>query len=322
MSQLDMNQLLARLLDPGRPIWSAEADVIANQEKPSPSRPTRANSVNTRSPVASRSAFASSRKAGSVSPIPSPSTRRPWTPWCGMRSMRAASPGGPGSAHHSAAEQAHHRLRRDTSGRHHGAGGREDCPDPAPRVRHAGPAGRDRPYNGFFEGSPPLKHCQQRGQPLRTSGVQRRLPQLPLSSSGRPPVHALPGTVRTALRRLESQPLIRQIHAVADGLLMGEAVPSGRYSVIFSTHCFASLFGCFQSALSGKVGPAGSPLARQAGPKRGFSLAHPGESCLYAGGMKIRRLTAKGPPLRISCSSAGGAQRPCCTTAPPPATSA
>ena len=37
---------------------------------------------------------------------------------------------------------------------------------------------------------------------------------------------------------------LHKVHfsAVADGLLPGEAVPSGRYSVLFSTNCFASLF--------------------------------------------------------------------------------
>ncbi|MGY3857363.1 TldD/PmbA family protein [Aeromonas intestinalis] len=46
--------------------------------------------------------------------------------------------------------------------------------------------------------------------------------------------------------------LVTQIHAMAADLLPGEAVPSGRYSAIFTLDCLASLFGCFQAALSGK----------------------------------------------------------------------
>lgn len=74
----------------------------------------------------------------------------------------------------------------------------------------------------------------------------------------------------------------------------GEAVPSGRYSVIFSTHCFASLFGCAPVRPVWQVGQQGINLARQAGPKRGFSLAHPGEPCLYAGGHEDQAFDGEG----------------------------
>lgn len=57
MSQLDMNQLLTRLLGKVADL-GAEADIIANQEKAFSSRQTRASWVNTRSPAASNSVFA------------------------------------------------------------------------------------------------------------------------------------------------------------------------------------------------------------------------------------------------------------------------
>ena len=105
-----------------------------------------------------------------------------------------------------------------------------------------------------------------------------------IEQEGRQSMH-YQGTVRTALRRVESQPLIRQIHAVADGLLMGEAVPSGRYSVIFSTHCFASLFGCFQSALSGKWAQQDHPWRDKLGQSVASRFGSPWRViALYAGG--------------------------------------
>ena len=97
---------------------------------------------------------------------------------------------------------------------------------------------------------------------------------------------------------LDSQTLIRQIHAVADGLLAGEAVPSGHYSAIFDTNALASLFGCFQAALSGKWAQQDQPLARQAGPVGGLPLAHPGEPGLIC---------------RAACTS-----RPSMARVPPP----
>jgi len=76
---------------------------------------------------------------------------------------------------------------------------------------------------------------------------------------------------------------------------MGEAVPSGRYSVIFSTHCFASLFGCFQSALSGKWAQQGINPWRD---KLGQSVASRWltlESRAYMpGGMKIKAFDGEG----------------------------
>ena len=82
---------------------------------------------------------------------------------------------------------------------------------------------------------------------------------------------------------LESQPSSAQIHAVADGLLMGEAVPSGRYSVIFSPNCLASLFGCFQSGAVGAAQQGINPWRSKVGQSVGLPLAHPGEPGPYAG---------------------------------------
>ena len=195
------------------------------------------------------------------------------------------------------------------------------APDPAPRVRHAGPAdvtgAPQRLLRGRAASGLPTARAASEHQEFSVGCHSSAL----IEREG-PPVHALPGTVRTALRRGWRASLIRQIHAVADGLLMGEAVPSGRYSVIFSTHCFASLFGCFQSALSGKVGPAGDqPLARQAGPKRGFA-GFTLESRAYMPGHEDQAFDGEGAATSDLLLIGEGSSRPCCTTAPPPATSA
>ncbi|WP_265436185.1 TldD/PmbA family protein [Aeromonas media] len=108
------------------------------------------------------------------------------------------------------------------------------------------------PYNGFFEGESRLWLANSQGSLCQHQEFSVGCHSSALiEREGRQSMH-YQGQYARRFDELESQPLIRQIHAVADGLLMGEAVPSGRYSVLFSTNCFASLFGCFQGALSGK----------------------------------------------------------------------
>ncbi len=142
---------------------------------------------------------------------------------------------------------------------------------------------------------------QQPGQPLPASGIQRRLLQPALiERDGRQSMFSQ-GQYERRFDALDSQTLIRQIHAVADGLLAGEAVPSGHYSAIFDTNALASLFGCFQAALSGKWAQQDQPLARQAGPVGGLPLAHPGEPGLYAGRHAHQGLRWRGCPTGI-CS--------------------
>ena len=151
------------------------------------------------------------------------------------------------------------------------------------------------PYNGFFEGESRLWLANSQGSVCEHQEFSVGCHSSALiEREGRQSMH-YQGQYARRFDELESQPLIRQIHAVADGLLMGEAVPSGRYSVIFSTHCFASLFGCFQSALSGKWAQQGINPWRD---KLGQSVASRWltlESRAYMpGGMHIKAFDGEG----------------------------
>jgi PmbA protein len=86
-----MNQLLARLLDKVADL-GAEADVIANQEKAFSLKADKGE-LSEYKVTSSQQIGIRLIKEGRVGiAYPSPSTRRPWTPWCRMRSMPAASP--------------------------------------------------------------------------------------------------------------------------------------------------------------------------------------------------------------------------------------
>lgn len=151
------------------------------------------------------------------------------------------------------------------------------------------------PYNGFFEGESQLwlansqgSFCQHQEFSVgcHTSALIER--------GGRQSMH-YQGLYGRRFDELDPASLITQIHAVADGLLMGEAVPSGRYSVIFSPNCLASLFGCFQSALSGKWALQGiNPWRSKVGQSvasRWLTL----ESRVHMpGGMKIKAFDGEG----------------------------
>ncbi|MGY3870411.1 TldD/PmbA family protein [Aeromonas crassostreae] len=151
------------------------------------------------------------------------------------------------------------------------------------------------PYNGFFEGESRLWLANSRGSLCQHQEFSVGCHSSALiERDGRQSMH-YQGQYGRRFDELESQALIRQIHAITDGLLAGEAVPSGRYSVLFSTNCFASLFGCFQGALSGKWAQQGINPWRS---KVGQSVASPWltlESRVHIpGGMKIKAFDGEG----------------------------
>ena len=155
------------------------------------------------------------------------------------------------------------------------------------------------PYNSFFEGESSFwlanslgTLCQHQAFSVgcHTSALIER--------DGRQSMH-YQGQYGRRFDELDSQSLIEQIHALADGLLPGEAVPSGRYSAIFSPNCLASLFGCFQAALSGKWAQQGINPWRdkvgQAVASRWLTL----ESRAHMpGGMHIKAFDGEGAPTR------------------------
>ena len=155
------------------------------------------------------------------------------------------------------------------------------------------------PYNGFFEGESRLWLTNSQG-----SLCQHREFSVGCHSSalierdGRQSMH-YQGQYARRFDELDAAPLIEQIHAVADGLLLGEAVPSGRYSALFTLNCLASLFGCFQAALSGKWAQQGiNPWRDKVGQgvaSRWLTL----ESRVHMpGGMKIKAFDGEGAPTR------------------------
>ncbi|MGY3941696.1 TldD/PmbA family protein [Aeromonas tecta] len=155
------------------------------------------------------------------------------------------------------------------------------------------------PYNGFFEGESRLwlansqgSFCQHGEFSLgcHTSALIER--------HGRQSMH-YQGQYARRFDELGSDPLIEQTYRLTDALLMGEAVPSGRYSAIFTLNCLASLFGCFQAALSGKWAQQGiNPWRDKVGQhvaSRWLSL----ESRVYMpGGMRIKGFDGEGAPTQ------------------------
>lgn len=155
------------------------------------------------------------------------------------------------------------------------------------------------PYNSFFEGESRLWLANSRGTLCqhREFSVGCYSSAL-ISRDGRQSMHSQ-GQYGRRFDELDSQGLIAQIHAVADALLAGEAVPSGHYSAIFTPNTLASLFGCFQAALSGKwaqqgINPWRDKLGQQVA-SRWLSL----ESRVYMpGGMNIKGFDGEGAPTR------------------------
>ncbi|MCH7372735.1 TldD/PmbA family protein [Aeromonas sp. MR16] len=155
------------------------------------------------------------------------------------------------------------------------------------------------PYNSFFEGESRLWLANSRGtlcqhQEFSVGCYSSAL----ISRGGRQSMHSQ-GQYGRRFDELDSQSLITQIHAVAHALLAGEAVPSGRYGAIFTPNALASLFGCFQAALSGKwaqqgINPWRDKLGQQVA-SRWLSL----ESRTYMpGGMNIKGFDGEGAPTR------------------------
>ncbi|PJG59923.1 TldD/PmbA family protein [Aeromonas cavernicola] len=155
------------------------------------------------------------------------------------------------------------------------------------------------PYNGFVEGHSELWLANSQG----TCCQHREFSVSCYSSAliergGRQSMHSQ-GQYGRRFDELDSHSLTQQIYAVADGLLAGEPLPSGRYSVIFSPNTLASLIGCFQAALSGKwaqqgINPwrdkLGQPVA-----SRWLTLA---SRVAMPGGMRIKAFDGEGAATR------------------------
>ncbi|MGK4475467.1 TldD/PmbA family protein [Aeromonas molluscorum] len=153
------------------------------------------------------------------------------------------------------------------------------------------------PYNSLFEGESRLWLANSLGTLCQHSEFSVGCYTSALvEREGRQSMH-YQGQYGRRFDELDSRPLIEQVYGVAEGLLMGEAVPSGRYSALFSTNCLASLFGCFQSALSGKWAQQGINPWRG---KLGQSVASRWltlESRVHMpGGMNIKAFDGEGAP--------------------------
>ncbi|MBL0512996.1 TldD/PmbA family protein [Aeromonas media] len=252
MSQLDMNQLLARLLDKVADL-GAEADVIANQEKAFSLKADKGE-LGEYKVTSSQQLGIRLIKEGRVGIAYSESLDEPALDAMLQDALDASRFAKVDPDQRITVQQS--RLTTDCAEIHQAdTTAVEEKIALALRLESdmlALPDVTGAPYNGFFEGESRLWLANSQGtfcehQEFSVGCHSSAL----IEREGRQSMH-YQGQYARRFDELESQPLIRQIHAVADGLLMGEAVPSGRYSVLFSTNCFASLFGCFQGALSGK----------------------------------------------------------------------
>ncbi|WP_429108925.1 TldD/PmbA family protein [Aeromonas media] len=252
MSQLDMNQLLARLLDKVATL-GAEADVIANQEKAFSLKADKGE-LGEYKVTSSQQIGIRLIKEGRVGIAYSESLDEPALDAMVQDALDASRFAKVDPDQRITVQQ--NRLTTDCAEIHQtDTTAVEEKIALALRLEAdmlALPDVTGAPYNGFFEGESRLWLANSQGtfcehQEFSVGCHSSAL----IEREGRQSMH-YQGQYARRFDELESQPLIRQIHAVADGLLMGEAVPSGRYSVLFSTNCFASLFGCFQGALSGK----------------------------------------------------------------------
>ncbi|MCK2082957.1 TldD/PmbA family protein [Aeromonas sp. 3925] len=252
MSQLDMNQLLARLLDKVADL-DAEADVIANQEKAFSLKADKGE-LGEYKVTSSQQIGIRLIKEGRVGIAYSESLDEPALDAMVQDALDASRFAKVDPDQRITVQQS--RLTTDCAEIHQAdTTAVEEKIALALRLESdmlALPDVTGAPYNGFFEGESRLWLANSQGtfcehQEFSVGCHSSAL----IEREGRQSMH-YQGQYARRFDELESQPLIRQIHAVADGLLMGEAVPSGRYSVLFSTNCFASLFGCFQGALSGK----------------------------------------------------------------------
>ncbi|WP_454009589.1 TldD/PmbA family protein [Aeromonas sp. Marseille-Q7275] len=252
MSQLDMNQLLARLLDKVADL-DAEADVIANQEKAFSLKADKGE-LGEYKVTSSQQIGIRLIKEGRVGIAYSESLDEPALDAMVQDALDASRFAKVDPDQRITVQQS--RLTTDCAEIHQAdTTAVEEKIALALRLESdmlALPDVTGAPYNGFFEGESRLWLANSQGSLCEHQEFSVGCHSSALiEREGRQSMH-YQGQYARRFDELESQPLIRQIHAVADGLLMGEAVPSGRYSVLFSTNCFASLFGCFQGALSGK----------------------------------------------------------------------
>ncbi|MFM5855884.1 TldD/PmbA family protein [Aeromonas rivipollensis] len=252
MSQLDMNQLLARLLDKVADL-GAEADVIANQEKAFSLKADKGE-LGEYKVTSSQQLGIRLIKEGRVGIAYSESLDEPALDAMLQDALDASRFAKVDPDQRITVQQS--RLTTDYAEIHQAdTTAVEEKIALALRLEAdmlALPDVTGAPYNGFFEGESRLWLANSQGSLCEHQEFSVGCHSSALiEREGRQSMH-YQGQYARRFDELDSQPLIRQIHAVADGLLMGEAVPSGRYSVLFSTNCFASLFGCFQGALSGK----------------------------------------------------------------------
>ncbi|MFQ2372133.1 TldD/PmbA family protein [Aeromonas caviae] len=295
MSQLDMNQLLARLLDQVADL-GAEADVIANQEKAFSLKADKGE-LSEYKVTSSQQIGIRLIKEGRVGIAYSESLDASALDAMVQDALDASRFAKVDPDQRITVQQS--RLITDCAEIHQADTTAVEEKIALTLCLESGmlalPDVTGAPYNGFFEGESRLWLANSQGSICEHQEFSVGCHSSALiEREGRQSMH-YQGQYARRFDELESQPLIRQILAVADGLLMGEAVPSGRYSVIFSTHCFASLFGCFQSALSGKWAQQGINPWRD---KLGQSVASRWltlESRAYMpGGMKIKAFDGEG----------------------------
>lgn len=295
MSQLDMNQLLTRLLDKVADL-GAEADVIANQEKAFSLKADKGE-LGEYKVTSSQQIGIRLIKEGRVGIAYSESLDEPALDAMVQDALDASRFAKVDPDQRITVQQS--RLTTDCAEIHQAdTTAVEEKIALALRLESdmlALPDVTGAPYNGFFEGESRLWLANSQGSLCEHQEFSVGCHSSALiEREGRQSMH-YQGQYARRFDELDSQPLIRQIHAVADGLLMGEAVPSGRYSVLFSTNCFASLFGCFQGALSGKWAQQGINPWRG---KLGQSVASRWltlESRAYMpGGMNIKAFDGEG----------------------------
>ncbi|MEW7866217.1 TldD/PmbA family protein [Aeromonas diversa] len=151
------------------------------------------------------------------------------------------------------------------------------------------------PYNAYYEGSSELWLANSLGTLChhREASVGCYTTAL-IELGGRQSMY-YQGLSERRFADLAVDGLIETIYGTALGLLEGEAVPTGHYSVVFSTNAFSELLGCFSAALSGKWAMQGINPWRD---KLGQSVASPlltlESRAHMPGGMKIRAFDGEG----------------------------
>ena len=200
MSQLDMNQLLARLLDQVADL-GARRTSSPIRRRPSPSRPTRANSVNTKV-TSSQQIGIRLIKEGRVGIAYSESLDASALDAMVQDALDASRFAKVDPDQRITVQQS--RLITDCAEIHQAdTTAVEEKIALTLRLESdmlALPDVTGAPTTASSRGEPPWLANSQGS--VCEHQIQRRLPQLRSHRAGGPPVHALPGTVRTALRRV------------------------------------------------------------------------------------------------------------------------